>query len=248
MTVIRSATQGHMSSSGRPLVSVVIPVFNHEEYIGDAIESVLRQTYKHFEIIVVDDGSTDRTRSVIAKFGYMVRYIYKKNGGTSSALNAGIRNARGNFICWLSSDDQFLPTKLRKQVQLFQIHPGLGMVYTDWHQTDATGNIVKTYRSPELLTRREAALILLKSNCINGSTVMIRSECFKRVGYFKENYIQAHDHDMWLRLCRYYRFGHVNEPLLLYRRHHKNLSLSADPEHERHHQEMYMEARAFFNF
>jgi teichuronic acid biosynthesis glycosyltransferase TuaG len=250
MTVVRVYAQPsyHPSQTKRNFVSVIIPVYNHQEFIGKAIESVLQQNYQELEIIVVDDGSTDQTRMVLQNYIPRVRYIYKNNGGTSSALNTGIRAAKGSLICWLSSDDQFLPTKIQKQVRLFQQNPDLGMVYTDWYEIDAVGTITRLFRSPELFSRKGAALTLLRGNCINGSTVMIQAECFKKVGYFKENYIQAHDHDMWLRLCRYYRFGHINEPLLLYRRHHKNLSLQPDPMHELHHQEMYREAREFFKF
>ncbi|TCL60281.1 glycosyl transferase family 2 [Hydrogenispora ethanolica] len=246
--VTYNSNQYGFTSTSRSLVSVIIPVYNHEEFVGQAIQSVLSQNYNPIEILVVDDGSTDNTRKIVQSFGSHIRYIYKNNGGTSSALNVGIKSARGNYICWLSSDDLFLQTKVQKQIRMFQIHSGLGMIYTDWYETDENANITKLYRSPELLTRREAALTLLKGNCINGSTIMVKAECFKKVGYFKENYIQAHDHEMWLRLCRYYRFGHIHEPLLLYRRHHKNLSLQPDPDHERHHFEMYQEAKAFFRF
>jgi teichuronic acid biosynthesis glycosyltransferase TuaG len=241
-----SYPMNYSTARDRFLVSVVIPVYNHQEFVGDAIESVLAQNYNSLEVLVVDDGSTDNTATVVRNFGNRVRYFYKNNGGTSSALNVGIKCARGTHVCWLSSDDMFLPTKIQKQIKLFENHPGLGMVYTDWYETDEQANIKKLFRSPDLLTRNQAALTLLKGNCINGSTVMIKSDCFKKVGYFKENYLQAHDHEMWLRLCRYFRFGHIPEPLLLYRRHHKNLSLQPDPDHERHHLEMYQEAKAFF--
>lgn len=240
-------TKGNSQSTARsPFVSIIIPVYNHEEFVGKAIESALQQNFSEQEVIVVDDGSTDGTRNVVEKFLPAVRYVYKSNGGTSSALNHGIKLARGNFICWLSSDDQFLPTKIHKQVRLFLAQPDLGMVYTDWHETDASGHITRTYHSPPLFSRREAALALTRGNCINGSTVMVKAECFRKLGYFKEHYTQSHDHDMWLRLCRHYRFGHIPEPLILYRRHHKNLSLQPDPLHELHHREMYSEARQFF--
>lgn len=249
MPVVRIITGTQYSTKPffRGRVSVVIPVFNHEEFIGQAIESVLKQSLAEYEIIVVDDGSTDHTKAKVQPYLSRVKYIYKPNGGTASALNVGINAARGSFICWLSSDDQFLPLKLQKQIELFQRNPELGMVYTDWHEVDTDGTIRKSYRSPDLKTRMESALALMRGNCINGSTVMIKAECFRKVGGFRENYLQGHDHDMWLRLCRYYRFGHVKEPLLLYRRHQKNLSLNPDPLHEAHHQEMYQETRAFFN-
>ncbi len=231
-----------------PLISVIIPVYNHQEFIGQAIESVLSQTFPDYEIIVIDDGSIDCTRLIVKNYLRPgMRYVYKNHRGTPSALNVGITKAKGVYISWLSSDDRFLPTKLQKQIQLIQANPNFGMIYTDWYQTDAVGNVVREVHSPPLPTRRQAAIALLKNNCINGSTTLIQAKCFQKAGLFKENYLQGHDHDMWLRLCRYYTFGHIAEPLIYYRRHHKNLSLQPDPLHEFHHKQMFRETRQFFN-
>ena len=232
----------------QPLVSVIVPVFNHQEFIGQAIESVLNQTFTDFEIIVIDDGSTDQTRKIVQRYRPTVRYIYKNHCGAPNALNVGISKVKGSFICWLSSDDQFLPNKLQIQVNAFQANPSLGMIYTDWYEVDTYGNIIKLRRSRTLASHKEAALALLKHNCINGSTVMLKTECFQRAGGFREDYLQGHDHEMWLRLCRYYLFGYIPEPLVFYRKHHKNLSLQPNPLHAFQHKQMYRETRAFFGF
>ncbi len=115
-----------------PLVSVVIPVFNGTNYLAEAIESVLEQTYPAIEIIVVDDGSTDGTWDLIQSFGDRVRGIRKPNGGVASAMNRGIREAAGRHIAWLSHDDLFLPEKLARQVRFLQESDGFAACYTDY--------------------------------------------------------------------------------------------------------------------
>ena len=124
------------------LVSVVIPTYNRATLIGPAIESVLRQTYPHIEIIVVDDGSTDRTREVVEAFGQPVRYVHQVNGGAASARNRGLREATGEFIALLDSDDQWFPWKLEAQVRVLDRYPDVGMVWTDMTAVDEDGAVL----------------------------------------------------------------------------------------------------------
>src|SRR3954447_14398775 len=112
-----------MTSVPSPTVSVVIPAYNSAWCIDHAIDSVLAQTYHDYEIIVVDDGSTDETRDVVQRYGIAVRLVCKPNGGMSSARNRGISEARGRYIAFLDSDDRWLPTKLALQVALLDTHP-----------------------------------------------------------------------------------------------------------------------------
>src|SRR5436309_14667644 len=113
----------------KPLVSVVIPVYNGERYLADAIQSVLDQTYRNFEVIVVDDGSTDRSAEIAKRFGEAVRYVYRTNGGVCKARNAGIAAARGAYIAFLDQDDLWLHDKLAAQVAYLDSHPEAGAVY-----------------------------------------------------------------------------------------------------------------------
>jgi glycosyltransferase involved in cell wall biosynthesis len=124
------------------LVSVVIPTYNRAYILGRAIESVLQQTHRSVEVIVIDDGSTDDTRRLVESFGPPVRYFYQANSGVSSARNHGLRMARGEFVALLDSDDRWLPWKLAAQVQLMRSFPELGMIWTDMLAVDAEGRVL----------------------------------------------------------------------------------------------------------
>ncbi len=142
------------------LVSVVIPTYNRERLIGPAIESVLRQSYAHIEIIVVDDGSTDRTRQVVEAYGQPVRYVHQANGGAASARNRGLREARGEFIALLDSDDEWFPWKLEAQVRVLDRYPAVGMVWTDMTAVSEDGatlheRYLRTFYNAHALARIE---------------------------------------------------------------------------------------------
>lgn len=208
-------------------VSVIVPVYNHEEYIEDCVESILPQTYRNFEVIVVDDGSTDNTAEKLLKYRDKINYLYKENGGGASALNVGIKASKGNYIAWLSSDDMFLPEKLELQIKRFEEDPELGLVHSDWYTIDKKGKITGHEKASNY-GKDKVILELLKHNFINGSTTMIRRECFLKVGLFDENMRYSADGDLWSRLIRYYEFGHIPLPLIKYRWHDKNLSYHSE--------------------
>src|SRR4028119_1061372 len=126
-----------LSSATTPRVSVIIPVYNCDRYIQEAIESVLNQTYSDYEIIVVDDGSTDNTRSVLEPYFHRIHYIYQENQGASAARNRGLQEARGKFVAFLDADDFFLlPSKLAEQVACFEAQPRLGVVHSGWRMVN----------------------------------------------------------------------------------------------------------------
>ncbi len=155
---------GYLEGDGVPgMVSVVVPTHNRARIVGAAIESVLAQSYQNVEVIVVDDGSTDDTRSVVERYGPRVRYLYQTNGGVSSARNLGFANARGEFIALLDSDDEFLPWKLEAQVRLLQAHPDVGMVWTDMTAVSPDGRVLeqrhlRTFYDAHALARIEQVL------------------------------------------------------------------------------------------
>ena len=207
-----------------PLVSVIIPVYNMESYICECIESVLKQTYKNIEIIVVDDGSTDQKPAIIKVFQDRVRIVRQINCGPASAINHGIRLAKGNYIAWLAADDVYLENFIRCQVELFLSDDTLGAVYTDFKIIDSSGQIIKIMHSIELPTEQFAKRIL-EGNFINGSTVLVRKECYDTVGHYDENLQASCDTDMWVRLAAHgYKFGHISVPLIKYRWHPTNTS------------------------
>lgn len=136
-------TSKFLAGPGVPgLVSVVIPSYNRAHLIGSTVDSVLSQSYKQVEIIVVDDGSVDATRQALEQYGPSVRYIYQKNAGVCSARNTGFRHARGEFIALLDSDDRWMPWKLEAQIRLFRQHPEVGMIWTDMVAEDEHGHIL----------------------------------------------------------------------------------------------------------
>jgi len=208
----------------RPMVSVVIPVYNDEKYIRESVESALNQEYKNLEVIVVDDGSSDLTPKILQNFGGRIHYIRQENSGTAAALNKGIQKAKGQLIAWLSSDDLFLPKKIKHQVDRFSESPSLALVYTDWIMIDYCGEQMKVVHCPCPPAER-FVIEMLKKNFLNGSSVIIRRECFEKVGYFDETLPTDSDGDMWFRMLKNgCRFGQVPIPLIKYRWHSGNLS------------------------
>jgi glycosyltransferase involved in cell wall biosynthesis len=201
-----------------PLVSVIIPVYNGTNYLREAIESVFAQTYKNYEVLVVDDGSTDGTWEIIESYGSRIRGIHKENGGVASALNRGIREAKGYYIAWLSHDDLFLPEKLERQVNFLREFEQFKASYTDYYIIDTKGIMLSEIKTP-WYPRKRAIRVLFGDMYINGSTMMIEHACFDHVGLFSEDLKYVQDVEMWLRLLRRFDIGHLPENLVMQRSH-----------------------------
>ena len=211
-----------------PIISVIIPTYNRENMIGYAIKSVLNQTFKNLEIIVVDDGSTDNTEEIIRGFkDKRVKYIkkYKKNRGISVARNVGIKIARGKYIALLDSDDKWLPEKLDKQIKILQDgSPELGVVYSNSCYIDESGKNINKLPKPKKLEGYIYEDLLGGNYVGTPSTVLIRKECFQQVGLFDDLLNAQADWDMWIRIAKYYRFTLIKTPLVRYRLHSNQLS------------------------
>lgn len=198
-----------------PFVSIIIPTYNRARLLGRAVQSILNQTYPNFEIIVVDDCSKDATENVVKSFcDNRIRYIrHKKNRGAVEARNTGIKAARGEYIAFQDSDDEWLPRKLEKQMKAFEIgSPNLGVVYTSFWLVDRG----RAYYSPPSFMKKTDGKIhdvLLEYNLINTPTAVVRKECFEKAGMF-ENLPRLQEWGLWLRISKYYSFGHINEPLV----------------------------------
>lgn len=203
----------------KPAVSVVIPVFNQERYLGEAIDSVLAQTYAKVETVVVDDGSTDRTAEIAAGYGSRIVYLRQENAGAAAALNRGIQAATGDLIGWLSSDDVYLANKVARQVDLLCTGPDLVAAYTDFAVIDAAGQLTKIVRSPHYGDRTEFIRRLILGNFVNGSSILARRQALLEAGLFDPAMWYHADANMWLRLLKLGGFGHVPEVLLRYRVH-----------------------------
>ncbi len=200
-----------------PTVSVIIPTYNRAHLIGRAIQSVLNQTYQDFEIIVVDDGSTDNTEEVMKRFNdERIKYIkHEQNKGEAAARNTGIKIARGEYIAFQDSDDEWLPEKLEKQIKVFEnASSKVGVVYTGFWRIK---NGKKTYIPSSKITPKEGDIhnILLEGNFIGGPVTLIKKECFERAGMFDEELPLLTDWEMWIRLSKYYHFKYIDEPLVI---------------------------------
>ncbi|HET9913897.1 MAG TPA: glycosyltransferase family 2 protein [Anaerolineales bacterium] len=208
------------------LVSVVIPAYNQSAYLTTAVESVLNQTYKNFEVIVVDDGSTDDTPSVVDKFSEEVRYIRQENQGLAGARNTGIRNARGHLIGLLDADDQWLPHYLERMTDLAMEDPRAAIYYCSAQAMDKDGK-----RLPQILGRQtrqsgEMLDVLLRANFLIPSTVLMNYAVIKSEEYFDPVFRRLQDRELWIRLLRQgYYFRGLSEILVNYRIHEESLSV-----------------------
>jgi glycosyltransferase involved in cell wall biosynthesis len=202
----------------QPAVSVIIPVYNGNNYLREAIDSVLAQTFTDYELIVVDDGSTDGTWDIIESYGQQLRGVQKPNGGVATALNRGIEEMRGRWFAWLSHDDLWLPTKLERQVSFLLTSPQFKACYTDYFIVDAKGFTLDEVETP-WFPRHQALRIMFGQMYMGGSTMLIDRACFDQVGRFSVSLRTTQDVEMWMRLLRYFEIGRVPEKLVKERTH-----------------------------
>lgn len=205
-----------MSEPRDPTVSVILPTYNRAHLVGRAIRSVLNQTYQYFEIIVVDDGSTDKTEEIVKSFNdSRIRYIrHDENKGAAAARNTGIKAGGGEFIAFQDSDDEWLPEKLEKQMKVFEeTSEKVGVVYTDMWRI--RGKKRQYWHSPIIMPKDEIIYkqALDRVMGIGIMTAMIRSECFNKIGMFDGKFPRFIDLELFIRLSKYYYFYHINEPL-----------------------------------
>jgi glycosyltransferase involved in cell wall biosynthesis len=197
------------------LVSVVIPTYNYGHFVCEAVESALAQTYPAVEVIVVDDGSKDDTRERLAVYCDRIRYIYQENQGLSAARNTGIREARGDYIAFLDSDDAFHPRKLAIQMGVFASDPTLATVATAAFSCDRP--VWETIPDGHVTTRRITLDEIVLTTRFGPSSVITKKACFQSVGDFDTSLRSVEDRDMWIRLAARYPIARVELPLMWYR-------------------------------
>lgn len=197
-----------------PLVSIILPTYNRSNVVGRAIESVLGQTFTNFELIVVDDGSTDDTLKILENYNdERIRiFSHDNNKGGSAARNTGISKSDGKYIAFIDSDDEWLRTKLQLQVEKIRSHPSLSIVYTG-HYKNSQGT-----REIGQIPQHDGNIFeaqLARDRVNPTSTVLVDKHCFETVGTFNESLNARQDYEMWLRIAKKFNFGYIKKPLVI---------------------------------
>lgn len=209
-------------------VSIIIPCYNHGRYLPDAVQSILAQTFCDWEAIIVDDGSTDETRAVSARFtDPRIRYIHQQNQGLSAARNTGIRAATGRYISLLDADDLWDSRFLSESVHVLKANAEAAATYCGFQYIAVDGSLlpVSVCRAvPADSFRGE----LLKGNWLSACSVMVRSEIYREIGLFDESLHACEDYDMWLRISEQHQFIGIAKLLVRYRRAGDNMSDDVD--------------------
>ncbi len=207
----------------QPLVSVVIPTYNREKYVGEAIQSVLNQSYKNVEVVVINDGSTDNTEQIVKEImekDDRVKYFYQENQGSAAARNKGIQEASGEYIAFLDSDDIYLPFAIEKMVYLFKTQPeNVKLVYGDFIDV-MEGRPEKIYR--EISEPKPKPLLFqqfLIGNPLLPTISMLKKDVFEDIGLFDVEFPIAEDYDLWIKLILKYDIAKLNLPVSVYNRH-----------------------------
>lgn len=196
------------------MITVVIPTHNRSKILGRAIDSVLNQTYQQFEIIIVSDGSTDNTEEVVRKYQNNYDNIFYisvyPNKGANNARNEGIEAAKGDFIAFLDDDDEWLPTKLENQLNVFKSNEKIGLVYTGINVIYVKENVQYTASAG---LQGDLSKTILKNNAIGStSSVMVKKSVLNKSGFFDVNMPAAQDYDLWIRICQLSQVGFASEP------------------------------------
>lgn len=199
-----------------PLVSVIIPNYNHARFLGDAIRSVLDQEYPNYEVVVVDDGSTDNSGKVAAGFGDRIRYIYQTNAGLSAARNTGLRAARGSLIGVLDADDMYEPMFLSTLVDALLADPDADGVYCGYQFVDQENNPLPQIENRSIPSDRLYDA-LLDGNFLVPESIFLRRHVYDEVGFFDETLRACEDWDVWLRVTKKFRIVHTPEILTRHR-------------------------------
>lgn len=200
-------------NSEKPAVSIIIPVFNRAWCLEATLQSIHDQTFQNFEVIVVDDGSTDETQALLRRFAGLRIHRWEDNRGVSAARNKGIQMARGEWICFLDSDDRWVANKLQVQVDWMQVHPECPASYTDeiWIRNSVRVNPKNKHRKYSGEIFRHCLPLCI----ISPSSIMMRASVLEEIGGFDTDLAACEDYDLWLRLASRYRVDFIAEKLIV---------------------------------
>lgn len=205
-----------------PLVSIVIPAYNHARYLDEAIRSVLQQDYPQVELLVLDDGSTDGTRAVLEKYGTSFRWETQPNMGQAATLNKGWGLARGELLGYLSADDALLPDAIRASVACLEEHPEVVLTYPDYNLIDPASHVIHATRAPEYSYYDMAVDIV----CAPGPGAVFRRKAFEAAGRWDASLRQIPDYECWLRLGLQGPFQRIPRVLAAFRVHEESQSFA----------------------
>lgn len=206
-----------------PLVSIVIPVYNGANFMRDAINSALAQTYPNIEVIVVNDGSTDggKTDKIAKSYGNKIRYFHKKNGGVSSAINLGIKNMKGEYYSWLSHDDMYFPDKVQAEIDYLKKNNLLhkkNMVYSNYLLVNKRGRAISEIIINHKLVEEKPIYALMRG-VLNGNSLLIPKKAWDEYGGLDTKLICTQDYEKWYEMNQTYKFVHVPKTLIKSRYH-----------------------------
>lgn len=213
------------SHNKKPFFSIIIPTYNHAWCLPGALESVLKQSFADWEVIVVNDGSTDGSQDILSEYAIKdkrIKGFTKDNGGVSSALNYGIRNSTGQWICWLSSDDLFEKNALAIFYEEIKKHPADKFFHSDYYLLDDnTGdkNIGELDRAKNMPAKEWQTISLLQGNIVHGISIAVHRQVFDTVGLFNEQYLNGQDIDMWIRISNKFNLNFINKRTCITRNH-----------------------------
>lgn len=209
------------------LISIILPVYNGQQYLAKTIESVLAQFYRNFELLIINDGSSDQSKAVVEFYlkDSRLRYVEQKNAGVANARNTGIKLAKGEFISLIDQDDIWLPHKLEHQVNYLTQHPACALVHSQIQFINGKDEVLVTPNWAWVSETYDDSLNkLFQHNCIATFTVLIRKSALDNVGIFREVFAPSDDWDLWLRIACKYELGYVSENCGYYRIHDNNES------------------------
>ena len=222
-----------------PKVSVIIPTYNNAQFLPETLDCVLNQTIKDVEVLVIDDGSTDNTKDVMAQYTDQypdqVKYVVQKNQGPAAARNNGIKQATGDYVAFVDSDDLWEKEKLEIQLAFLEKNPDYSFAYSDVYAMDEEGRIGKTMMSLKHPVSGDIFYPLLKENFVSIPTSIVNRKCFETVEGFCEDpqIISTEDHHFWLKLANYFKGGFIDKPLAKYRIRSGSLSSQGIRQRER---------------
>jgi glycosyltransferase involved in cell wall biosynthesis len=235
-----------------PRISVIVPAYNVEKFLAETLDSVLAQTFRDFEIIIVDDGSSDGTPAVAqgysTRYPGTVRYLRQENRGVAVARNEGAKLSQGDILAFLDADDTWLPEKLALQMEFWRKHPGYGLIYADAFAMTEDGKVGRTTMRLKRPRSGDIFPYLLEENFISIPTALVRKDLYLKAGGFIEERNMIEDHHFWLKVSRHCQGGFLDKPLACYRYRQGSLSGLINPKIEMWEKDLQVIARIAAEF